>query len=140
MSEPQEKYIRLRVALVAVVFSLLLTVIGVKAAYLQIFQGPWLSKLAAEQYEKSQKMSGKRGIIYDRNATEMAVSLRVTSVAAYPGRIEDSRQAAKKINRILKLKFRTLRKKLTSKKSFVWIKRHATPLEVEKIKQLNITP
>jgi cell division protein FtsI (penicillin-binding protein 3) len=138
MSEPQEKYIRLRVALVAVVFSLLLAVIGVKAAYLQIFQGPWLSKLAAEQYEKSQKMSGKRGIIYDRNATEMAVSLQVTSVAAYPGRIESSRQAAKDISKILKLKFRTLRKKLTSKKSFVWIKRHATPLEVEKIKQLNI--
>ena len=138
MSEPQEKYIRLRVALVAIVFSLLLTAIGAKAAYLQIFQGPWLSKLAAEQYERSQKMSGKRGIIYDRNSTEMAVSLRVTSVAAYPGRIEDSRQAAKNISRILKIKSRALGKKLASKKSFVWIKRHATPLEVEKIKQLNI--
>ena len=138
MSEPNKKYIKLRVVLIAVVFSLLLTVIGLKAAYLQIYQGPWLSQLAAEQYEKSLKMSGKRGAIYDRNSTEMAVSLQVTSVAAYPGQVENSRQAARSLGRILKLKPRALQKKLASKKSFVWLKRHATPLEVEEIKRLKI--
>ena len=138
MTPTKEKYIKFRILLVAVAFSLLFTVIGLKAAYLQIYQGTWLSQLAADQYEKSLKLSGKRGAIYDRNLTEMAVSIQVTSIAAYPEQIKNRKAAARAMAKALKMNHRALRKKLASHKSFVWIKRQATPREVETVKRLKL--
>jgi len=79
---------RLRVIIVGVFFTLLFSIIGAKAVYLQIFRCSWLSKKAADQYEVSFKSSGKRGTIYDKNLREMAVSIDVTSIAAHPHQIK----------------------------------------------------
>jgi cell division protein FtsI (penicillin-binding protein 3) len=132
------KKIRLRVLLAAMIFSLFYLAIGFKAAYLQLHKGPWLSKMAADQYEHSVKASGKRGTIYDRNRTEMAVSIQVTSIAAYPEKIEQPVAAAKRLAGILGVNRRDLLRKLASNRSFVWIKRQATPREVERIKALEL--
>jgi cell division protein FtsI (penicillin-binding protein 3) len=138
MNSTDRKYIRIRMALVGLLFGLFLAVICGKAAYLQIYRGPWLSDLAAEQYEASVKSSGKRGTIYDRKMSEMAVSIPVTSIAAFPRRMADPATAAAAIAKPLKINRRSLVKNLKSKKSFIWIKRQATPREVEQVKQLNI--
>jgi cell division protein FtsI/penicillin-binding protein 2 len=84
-----KKYLRFRVVTIGVFFGLFLGVICAKAAYLQIYRGSWLSQLAADQYEASVKTSGKRGTIYDRKMSELAVSIQVTSIAAYPARLGD---------------------------------------------------
>ncbi len=138
MNSAERKYLRIRVALVGLFFGLFLAVICGKAAYLQIYHGPWLSGMAAEQYESSVKSSGKRGTIYDRKMSELAVSIPVTSIAAYPKRLKNPAKAAASIAKPLKINRRSLQKSLKSKKSFVWIKRQATPREVALVKQLNI--
>ena len=78
------KKIRVRILGLAGLFSVFLVVIGAKAVYLQVIRGPWLSEKAANQYETSFSTRGKRGIIYDREYREMAVSIDATSIAAYP--------------------------------------------------------
>ncbi len=138
MSSSEKRHIKLRLILVGFIFFVFLGTIGAKAVYLQVFCGPWLAKKAADQYENSFELAGKRGTIYDTNMAEMAVSLRVTSIAAYPGRIKDARKAATSLAQVLKIDRKVLKKKLALKKSFVWIKRQASPKETEAVKNLKL--
>lgn len=138
MKPVEKKQIRFRIIIIGSIFSLFFTIIGAKAVYLQIFCGPRLSQKAANQYEASFKSSEKRGIIYDRNLKEMAVSVGVTSIAAHPGQIKNIQATAKTLAGILKLGSKELIKKLSLDKKFVWIKRRVTPRETEAVKKLNI--
>ena len=138
MSAPAKKYLNYRVILIAFLFMTCFTVIGVKAVYLQIYRGSWLAQMAADQYEITSRTSGNRGIIYDRNLTEMAVSLKVTSIAAYPRQIKDLGSTASAMAKALNIDRKSLSRKLGSQKSFVWIKRQASPKETAAIKNLQL--
>lgn len=138
MNLKEKKYLRLRVAMVGVFFGLFLGVICAKAAYLQLYRGSWLSQLAAGQYEASVKTSGKRGTIFDRRMSELAVSIQVTSIGAYPARLGDPAKAAAALSKSLNVDRGALLQSLRSKKTFVWVKRQATPREVEKVRELNL--
>ncbi len=134
----ETKYVKLRILLVGLFFLVLFGVIGARAVQLQIYRGPWLSQKASEQYAKSVTAMGRRGVIYDRNMRELAVSTNVTSVAAYPGQVKDVRATARALAKALKMKAAPIRKKLTSKKSFVWIKRQATARQSRAVRGLNL--
>ena len=138
MNLKEKKYLRFRVVTIGIFFGLFLGVICAKAAYLQIYRGSWLSQLAADQYEASVKTSGKRGTIYDRKMSELAVSIQVTSIAAYPARLDDPAKTAAALAKPLHLDRSSLQRSFRSKKTFVWVKRQATPREVEKVKELNL--
>ncbi|MGB5420604.1 MAG: penicillin-binding protein 2 [Desulfobacterales bacterium] len=138
MNPKEKKYLRFRVVTIGIFFGLFLGVICAKAAYLQIYRGSWLSQLAADQYEASVKASGKRGSIYDRKMSELAVSIQVTSIAAYPARLGDPAKTAAALAKPLNLDRSSLQRSFRSKKTFVWVKRQATPREVEKVKELNL--
>lgn len=138
MSRTESQKIRRRSLLVGILFTLFLGVIGGKAAYIQIFQHARLSQMAADQYVKPVTTRGKRGTIYDRRMSELAISVKSTSVAAHPARIENAEKTAAALSRILKIDRRQLRKQLTSRTSFVWVKRQASPMEVEKVRNLEL--
>jgi cell division protein FtsI (penicillin-binding protein 3) len=138
MSTPAKKYLNIRVTLIALLFMACFTVIGVKAVYLQIYRGSWLAQMAADQYEITSRSSGNRGTIYDRNLTEMAVSLKVTSIAAYPRQIEDLGSASRAMAKALNVDRNSLSPKFGTQKSFVWIKRQASPKETAAVKNLKI--
>jgi cell division protein FtsI (penicillin-binding protein 3) len=109
-----------------------------RVSYLQIYRGSWLAQLAADQYAITSRSSGNRGTIYDRNLTEMAVSLKVTSIAAYPRQIADHGSTARATARALDIDSKSLIRKLGSEKSFVWIKRQASPRETGAVKNLQL--
>ena len=138
MKPTETKHIKSRAIVIGIFFSLFFTAIVAKAVYLQIFHGPSLSRKAADQYESSSKSTGKRGTIYDTRLAKMAVSIDVTSIAAYPPRIEDVRAAAKSLAKILKINLKALQGRLSSEKKFVWVKRHAAPKETLAVRNLNI--
>jgi cell division protein FtsI (penicillin-binding protein 3) len=131
-------YKALRVALIGGCFVLWLSVIGMRAGYLQLYRGQWLSSKAVEQVEEKVTVYGKRGTIYDAQHQAMAVSIETPSVAAYPGVIENKATAAVKIAKALGLKSKDVRRKLNSKRHFTWLKRQATPNEADAVKALNI--
>ncbi len=121
-----------------VIFFTAFAAIAAKAVHLQVYRSSWLSQKAANQYEKSLTISGKRGVIYDRNRSEMAVSINVTSIAAYPGQVKNPKTTAKALARVLDLDARRLQRKLAAKKSFVWIKRQSTAKETSAIQELDL--
>ncbi|MBW1898349.1 MAG: penicillin-binding protein 2, partial [Deltaproteobacteria bacterium] len=130
---------KLRIILVGVVFSLCMTTIGAQAVYLQFFCESWLSQKAANQYEKSFTARGQRGTIYDRNHREMALSIDVTSIAAYPANVPDAQKTAKTLSKALKIDSQALNRKLESDKSFVWLKRQVTPAEAKVVEDLKLS-
>jgi len=132
------RYIRMRTTLVGIFISVFLVIIGVQAVRLQVLQGKWLSKKAAAQYEKSLTSRGRRGTIYDAKLNKLAVSIDVTSIGAFTSKITDKRGTAAALAGALKVDLKSLRKKLASKKSFTWIKRHVTPKETLAVKKLQL--
>ncbi|MDQ1331427.1 MAG: hypothetical protein QG578_1695 [Thermodesulfobacteriota bacterium] len=138
MNTASSKYVKLRITIVGLFFAAFLLVIGAKAGYLQIYQSSWLAKKAADQYERPFKESGKRGTIYDANLREMAVSINVTSIAAYPPRISNKAATAKALAKALDMNANLLKKKFFSNKPFIWIKRQATPNEVNSVSSLSL--
>ena len=132
------KYFKFRILLVGLLFFMAFAAIAAKAIHLQIFRSQWLSQAASDQYEKSLTIAGKRGNIYDRNQHEMAVSIDVTSISAYPARVKKIDETAKKLAEILKLDPRKVRQKLALDKSFVWIKRKTTARESQMVKDIRL--
>jgi len=139
MTFSEKKYIRLRLILIGIVFTMLFGAIGTKAAYLQIFRTSWLSRKAADQYTRDLVKHGRRGTIYDANHIEMAISIDTTSVAAYPRIISDPDRTAGILAKALDLNKRAVKRKLISKRSFVWLKRQVTPKETKAVSALEIT-
>lgn len=131
-----KRKIKIRILLTGLIFGILFVIIGIKAAYLQLYCGPWLSKKAANQYETSYIKCGKRGILYDTNYKELSVTVDTFSVAVYPNRINNVQKTALNIGHILNIEKNVLRKKLKLNKPFVWIKRQVAPHKVKNIKKL----
>ncbi len=133
-----DKKIRLRFIIIGVFFGILYITIAGRAIHLHAFKGTWLSEKAKVQYKKSHISNGKRGTIFDAKHREMSVSIDVTSIAANPVKIEDKAAAANALSKILALNRKKLKKQLSSKRSFVWLKRHVPPKKVNAIKNLDL--
>jgi cell division protein FtsI (penicillin-binding protein 3) len=110
-----------------------------KAAYLQTLQRSWLSEKAVHQVTTSLDRKGKRGTIFDANLREMAVSVDVDSVAAYPSKISDPDGAARALASALSTNRGPIYRKLRLDRPFVWIKRQADPKEAIAIEKLDLT-
>jgi cell division protein FtsI (penicillin-binding protein 3) len=77
--------------------------------------------------------------IVDRNGNVLAATLDSPSLYANPKQIVDAAEATNKLVKVLPtLRAAELYAKLTSGKSFVWIRRHLTPAEQYEVNQLGI--
>ena len=90
-----------------------------------------LSKLALDQYKCFISLLPKRGVIYDRNLKELAISINLNSIYADPFLIENKEDAAQKLSKVLGLDEGEVLKKLNQDKRFVWLARKVQP-EIEK--------
>jgi cell division protein FtsI (penicillin-binding protein 3) len=138
MSIKPLKHSSIRVAMIGLFFLLWLTALGVRAGYLQLYQGAWLTNQAQNEYTKELVIRGKRGTIYDTHHQAMAVSVETTSIAAYPSVLKNKKDVAAKLAKALQLKRHIVQKKLASRKSFVWLKRQASPNHVAAVKKLKL--
>ena len=75
----------------------------------------------------------KRGNIYDRNGIILASSVNSKSLSAKPYLINNIEDLSNKLQEILNIDNKILKKKLSTNKKFVWLKRHITPTEHQKI-------
>ena len=132
------KWVRFRIIIVGTVLGVCFAVIGARAFQLHVLEGEQLQSKAADRYTKAFDNKSKRGTIYDRNHTELALSVDVPSICAYPRTVESSKETARALARVLKVKEGPLREKLASEKGFVWVKRHTVPDEVSAVKALNL--
>jgi cell division protein FtsI (penicillin-binding protein 3) len=111
--------------------------VALRLVYLQVYQRAELADRAERQQERLVKLEPKRGTIYDRMGRELAVSLDVDSVYGVPSKIDNPREVALQLSRILRENPRMLERKLAGDKHFVWLSRKVEPAKARKVKDLD---
>ena len=139
MRTKDKKSVRIRIYVTGVFFVLVLCVIFLRAYQLQILEGKRLSSLAREGYTGSLVLMPQRGTIFDRNGKELAISIDVSSIYAYPKAIKAKTGTATLLAKTLRINRKHVLEKLRSARSFVWIKRKVTPEEIKKVRELKLS-
>ncbi|HEV2102143.1 MAG TPA: penicillin-binding protein [Candidatus Acidoferrum sp.] len=133
----QEK-VHVRLLIVVGVAFLWMTAVFARVAYLQLFcHSEYLLK-AQRQQRRTIEIDPKRGTIYDRNNRPLAMSVPVQSAFAIPAEIKDTAMAARLLSGILRIPAESLREKLESGSTFVWVKRKMAQEEEEAVRSLNL--
>ena len=134
----REKWIQIRIKLVAICFILAFGFIVARAFQLQVVGQDRWQKKADRQYQKTIPLTAQRGTIFDRNGEEMAVSVEVDSIFIVPSKVESQDRSARLLADVLKVKRSTIRAKMRSDKNFLWLKRQVSPRESEQIRAMNL--
>ena len=129
-----------RLKLVMVMFCLVLGAASVvtKAFVLASLESDKLAELARSEYHQTVKVSPDRGLIYDRNGEELAVSVQVDSIHARPGLIKDRAGTASSLAKILGMDRRAVMRILNKRQPFVWVKRLVEPQVSGRIREMNL--
>ncbi len=130
--------IKSRLIIVSVVFSFYGTGLVARLVYLQILKHEELHAQSEKQYVRTIKINSGRGLIYDRNLNSLATNIEVESVYINPREIVDKDFTANRLASILGLERKTVDRKISSGKSFVWIKRKSNFSEIEELKELDL--
>src|SRR3989304_7284028 len=85
---------RTRIIFLGVLALLWLGLIQARLIELQVVRPPELSRRAQRQQQRTLEVTPKRGVLYDRNGHELAVSIGVDSVFAVPADVTDPVLAA----------------------------------------------
>ncbi|MBE0501374.1 MAG: transpeptidase family protein [Desulfuromonadales bacterium] len=136
--DEREKWIRIRIRLVAICFILAFGFIVVRAFQLQVIGQQRWQKKADRQYQRTIPLLAQRGTIFDRNGEKLAVSVGVDSLFIVPSKIESPDKSAKMLADALSMDRRTVRDKMRSEKNFLWIKRQATPSESDRVRAMQL--
>ncbi|MGN0962826.1 MAG: peptidoglycan D,D-transpeptidase FtsI family protein, partial [Clostridia bacterium] len=114
-----------RMAWIFFLFCVLFFALFCRLFYLQVFAGEELEEKGLDQQMKEVPVEAERGEITDRNGNTLAVSVSAESVYAGPTEIEpeEAPAIAEKLGAILELDSEDILKKLTSGRSFEWLKR-----------------
>jgi len=109
-----------------------------RLVYLQIFRYGDFEKRAMHQQQRTEEVSAKRGVIYDRAGRELAGSMEVDSAFAIPADIPDLASAISLISRITKDDPREILAKCQASKTFCWVARKASPEISQRIRDLHL--
>jgi len=128
----------LRLYILAGVFVLWCSAISVRLVYLQIFRYGNFEHRAQHQQQRTEEVSARRGIIYDRQGRELAMSINVDSVFAVPAEMPKPASTISLIARITKQDPRELLAKCEAAKNFCWLARKPDPEISARIRSLNL--
>jgi cell division protein FtsI (penicillin-binding protein 3) len=127
-----------RLYILAGVFVLWCGAISVRLVYLQIFRYGTFEHRAQHQQQRTEEVSARRGIIYDRQGRELAMSINVDSVFAVPTEMPKPASTISLIARITKQDPRELLAKCEAAKTFCWLARKPDPEISARIRSLNL--
>jgi len=127
-----------RIYVVIVIMGLWAAAIGARLYFLHVVHSADYKAAAERQQQRVLEVSPRRGVIYDRNGNELAISIKVDSVFAVPSEIEDLKRTVVKLAALTGVPKAELTQKLRSSRSFVWIKRKASGSQAEAIRDAKL--
>jgi cell division protein FtsI (penicillin-binding protein 3) len=130
--------LKARLVGVSLIFFLYWGGLTARLFYLQIIKHDELVALSEKQYARTTTINYGRGTIYDRNQNELARNIEMESVYVTPAEVIDKKQTARVLASSLGLEAKTVYKKISSKKHFVWLKRKAGFRQVDRLKKLDL--
>jgi cell division protein FtsI (penicillin-binding protein 3) len=141
------RWIRTRMGVLCGLMGLALGGIVSSAWRVQVEDGPEWREMAEKQRQRRLHIEPKRGTVYDRNGTPLAVSIEVPSVSAdvvemlrgvegKPAQEAALRDWAARLAQTLSLDAAELYARLAARHRFVWIKRRVSGDEASAVRDL----
>ena len=110
----------------------------VRLVFVQMGAAKPLSDIASSQYRLVVSLLPKRGVIYDRNLKELAISINLSSIFAEPFKIKDKGPVSEKLAGVLGISRDEIYKKLSQERGFVWLARKVSQDTARKVWSLDI--
>ena len=137
---------RIRFVWVAMFFMAWTGLIGSRLAWLQIVRHHDWQDRAAKQQQRTFEVAPRRGVLYDRNLRELAVTVLAESVYAVPSELGDNRaNVAELVAGIVHSdptdSFTTqssILARLNASRNFAWVARKLTPEQAQRVRELNL--
>lgn len=133
--------IRKRIATLFFLFIIGFMVLSGRLIWVQFVKGAELTEKAIQNRMRDIPVESKRGIIYDRNGNELAISISADSIYVIPAELRKSgqeKEVAAQLASILEMDEESIYKRITQNSSFEWIKRQAEPEKSQKIRELDL--
>src|SRR5580692_3122115 len=137
---------RIRFAYVALFFCIWTGLIAVRLAWLQVVRHSDFVHRAALQQQRTFEVAPRRGMMYDRNLRELAVTVQVDSVFAVPSELGDNRASAAEI--LAEIVHADPHDNFTSKqqmlarfnasRNFAWVARRLDASTAQRVRELNL--
>lgn len=106
---------------------------------LQVVRHHDLLQRAQRQQQRTLEVTPTRGVLYDRNGHELAVSIGVDSLFAIPGEVADPVATARQLAQALETEPTVLEDRLRSGRSFVWLERKLDAARAQRVRALELT-
>ena len=129
---------RIRLWIFAAIMFVWSLLIGARLVALQVVRYGEFTQRAARQQQRTIEVSPRRGVIYDRNGHELAMTVSVDSVFAVPSEVPDQANAANLIARVLKVSPQEVLAKLQTSRNFVWIARKLDNDSSQRLRGMNL--
>jgi cell division protein FtsI (penicillin-binding protein 3) len=120
--------------------------IGMRLTWLQLIKNKEWEHRAAAQQQRTFEVAPRRGVLYDRNLRELAMTVLVDSVYAVPSELGENRAGAAEI--LAKVvhadptdNFTSQQQMLarfTASKNFAWVARRVDAETAERVRELNL--
>lgn len=119
---------------------LIFWVLGIcgRLVYLQIIKYGDFVQRAARQQQRTIDVTPSRGIIYDRNGQELAMSLMVDSVFAVPSEVPDQVTTARLLARVMRADPNELLARMRAQRNFAWLGRKLDSDTSARIRAMNL--
>src|SRR3984957_11538510 len=137
---------RIRFAYVALFFCAWTGLIAVRLGWLQVVRHSDFVHRAAMQQQRTFEVAPRRGMMYDRNLRELAVTVQADSVFAVPSELGDNRASAAEI--LAEIVHADPHDNFTSKqqmlarfnasRNFAWVARRLDASTAERVRELNL--
>lgn len=135
-----------RVIIICTVFWTLIIILCFRVGWMQVVRGTEYSKMAIEQRTKDVPVKAKRGIIYDTNGRQLAVSATCYSVWARPSNTrgesknKEEQEAtleytSRVLSEILKKDKKEIREKLTREQPLVKVDKYLEKTTADEIRE-----
>jgi cell division protein FtsI (penicillin-binding protein 3) len=136
---------RIRFWLICLFFAVWVAAIAIRLFLLQVVQHRAYVERALRQQQRTFEVAPRRGVLYDRNLRELAMTVQVDSVYADPAQIADKKAAAHILAAIVHTDPADARSseseiaaRLASGHNFAWIARRVRPEIATRVRALNM--
>lgn len=139
-TEEAVKHYRWRYGLMLFVLAAAASVMCGRAVYLHVVQHDFWYEQGEARNLRVEPLAAHRGVIQDRNGAPLAVSSPVVSIWINPGQLIKEKDRWAVLAKSADISFDKLQDKVTryQNKSFVYLKRHLSPVVAAKVLDLNV--
>ena len=137
---------RVRFVYVALAFCVWTGLIGMRLVWLQVFRHNHYVHTAALQQQSGFMVAPRRGLLYDRNLRELAMTVSVDSVFAIPSELGDNKEMAAEL--LAEIVHADPSDNFTAKQQmlarfnashgFAWVARKLDPETITRLRELNL--